>query len=224
MIEKTDWDAAYAELLKTAPGKPGPGDPAPLTQEEEDEDWAKIQARLKQPAPPPVVMPPPQTSVTRSLQPPRPPHRLWKVSAAAAALLALVFGGLYFQMRTEVQRLSRQLGSPRVLEHHILLPDGVRGGKQPAILLPSKPDSFLLAPSLIDQPEYPEYRLDILQGTGDGKKPVWSASGLQRQSDDTVEIWVPRAFLKSGPYQLQLYGLGAGGEKLLATYTVQLPD
>jgi hypothetical protein len=212
VIEKADWNDAYQELMRGAQ----PGDAAPLTREEEDADWAKVQARL---AVREGSVAPPAPSLRAVGSPSRHLERL----AWAAALAAVVLGGLSLRLWSEVRRLSQELGSPRVLERHVLLPDGVRGARQPAIVLPAAPDVLVLAPSLLDQPDYPAYRLDLSQAAGGTTRTIWSAPGLERRSDDTVEIWVPRAFLRSGPHQLRIYGRGADGDKLLATYTVEIP-
>jgi hypothetical protein len=250
--------ACYPELLTAVAARfpdsdePSPDDLAPLTPEEQAEDWAEIVRRASlepaaaPPASPPAAVPAPSPAAEvardmaaiRPIQPVRPIRPIrdvrpagrrwpaWPLPAAAAtaALLALVFAGLYMRTLDEVRRLTRALEMPRLPEHRLLLPDGVRGARQPIIVLPAKRDSFLLAPALIHQPDFPDYRLAILQGTGSAGKTMWSASGLERQPGDTVEVWVPRSCLGSGPYQLQLYGRGAGPDKLLATYTFQLAE
>jgi hypothetical protein len=237
--------ASHPDLLQALreplPHAPQPGDTDPLTAREQQEDWAKLRARLagrEQPArvPRPVAQPAPPAAAPRgisgapslpaALRSPRPERvvHLWQLATAAAVCAALAFGGLYWQTRTEAERLARDLGTPRALEHRILLPDGLLGGKQRPIPLPARREGLLLALSLIDQADYPEYRLDIVRGTGAAGKTVWSASGLARQSNGAVEIWLPPGFLKAGPYQLRLHGVGAAGESLLATYTVQLAD
>jgi hypothetical protein len=209
--------ASHPDLLQALreplPHAPQPGDTDPLTPREQQEDWAKLRARLaarEQPAP---RSPRPESVV-----------RFWQLATAAAVLAALAFGGLYWQMRTEAERLARELGAPRALEHRILLPDGLLGGKQRPIPLPARREGLLLALSLSDRADYPEYRLDIVRGTGATGQTIWSASGLARQSNGAVEIWLPPGFLQAGPYQLRLHGAGAAGERLLATYTVQRAD
>jgi len=251
--------ASHPELLQALsepfPLAPQPGDPPPLTPQEQQEDWEKIQARLHraaaaQPAPAPRPAAPavpaaspgeipvtPVAPASREVHappssplpfpPPREPERVesaWKLAAAASIAAALFLGGLYLQARSEAGRLALELGSPRALDHRTLLPDGLLGGRQRPIPLPARREGLLLAMSLIGQADYPSYRLEIVRGTGAAGRTIWKTSGLERQSNGAVEIWLPTGFLGAGPYQLRLFGAGARGESLLATYTVQLAD
>ncbi|HYO12484.1 MAG TPA: hypothetical protein VE685_04725 [Thermoanaerobaculia bacterium] len=205
-----------------------PGDPAFLSEEELEQDRQAIQAGLAQPvdagsAVPENTRPRRRTAELgdrRSLQ-------RWRRSTVAAALLAAVLGGSLVWTQSEVQRLRRELETPRTdVDRRQLVPDGDRdavGGQEP-IALRSEADSFLLVPLLIDPPSAPEVRLRILQGEGKTAKEVWSASGLLRDGAD-LEILVPRAFLRSGdPYRIELRGVRAGQEELLETYTIQLEE
>lgn len=215
----------YPELIAVLEPLPSPAAGQPedadsLSQEELAQDWVSLQARLgaqhagrdawregdeeTSAAGWPVAGP-----ALRRL-------RRWQLSAAAAALLAVVFAGL-------LVRTQRDLREPRYdVEHRLLLPDGERGGaQQPPIPLPSEAEYFLLIPALVNAPRFPDYRLDIVDLNGQGERMIWSASGLRRRSDDTFELWVPRSFLEPGKYRLVLHGLD-GRPVELARYTVRL--
>jgi hypothetical protein len=200
------------------------GDADFLSDEEVARDWAALQARVaSQPA-----------AVAATPRAGRRLGRSWRwsqelrpgqLSAVAAALLAVFLGGLLLRSQRELQRLEHEIREPRVnLEHRLLLPDGQRGGpaEQPPIPLPSEADYFLLIPAVIDPAQYPDYQLDILDMTTSPPRLIWSGKGLRRRSDDTFEIWIPRAFLKPGEFRLVLFGLGGGEKRTLATYTVRL--
>jgi hypothetical protein len=224
--------AHEAPILFPYEGKPGDADY--LSEEELARDWASLQARIHAEqeqqvaaSPAPAIQPAPR--------PPAPEKEGWfgwigemfplKPVAAGATLLAILFCGLSIHYRVELQRLGKELREPRFnLEHRLLLPDGKRGGaaEQPPIPLTSEAEFFLLIPALINHPPYPAYRLEILDLSVEPPRTIWEGNGLRRRSDDTFEIWVPRAFLKPGNYRLDVYGVEASAEKLLETYTVRL--
>ncbi|HEX5757835.1 MAG TPA: hypothetical protein VF121_01440 [Thermoanaerobaculia bacterium] len=178
-----------------------PGAPGFLSAEEIASDWTALQARL---------------------EPARPRRdRLWRPLALAASLLAVVSGGLYVQSQREVRELREPRANP---EQRLLLPDGGRGAAGPDILLPPAADHFLLTPVLVGHPDFADYRLKIIDVSGREPRVIWDRTGLRRLSNDTFELWVPRAFLSSEEYRLELYGIDESRkETLLAKYTLRLP-
>ena len=153
------------------------------------------------------------------------PLVFWRTAAIAAAVTAAVFGGLMFQSQSKARRLTSELTRPRTdLENALLLPDGQRGNpdEEAPITLPASGEDLLLMPALIHQPEFRDYRVDILDLNVPAPRPVWSSTGIRRRSDDTFEIWVPRTFLNPGIYQLVVYGID-GTMEPLAKYTVKVP-
>jgi hypothetical protein len=224
------------------PGDLTPGSIESLSDEELARDWAALQEKISSPpmdgliTPPavePAIAPPPHLSTGKVLRRREPWSRslqVWRLSTVAAALVAVFLGGVLLRTQRE---LHEALTQPRTdLEHRLLLPDGQRGGtaEQPAIPLPAETKYFLLIPALIDEPQFPDYRLQIVavSETPDriaGNEVIWSGTGLHRRTDDTFEILVPRAFLKPGRYQLRLEGFDPKGWTNLATYPVRLaPD
>jgi hypothetical protein len=227
-------DALEAPFPHPYQGRPGDADF--LSEEEAAQDWAALQARISSPqiaavngrrAGPPSELAMPRAAGRRSRrfwgweQDLRP----WQLSGLAAALLAVFLGGLLLRSQQELHRLQREIKEPRAnLEHRLLLPDGQRGGpaEQPPIPLSSQADYFLFIPALIDQSEYPDYQLDLLDLSATPPRRIWSGKGLSRRSDDTFEVLVPRAFLSPGKYKFVLSGLSGTEKRVLATYTVRL--
>lgn len=206
----------YPELARAleepfpAPDEIRAGSPEDLSEDELDQDWKRLRERIVPPARP-ASLP------VRAL-------RTWRASTLAAAALAAVFAGLFLHAQLEVRRLTREMETPKVdFSHRVLLPDQQRAaGAQQPILLSADADHFLLKPSLTGARGYPDYRLDIVDLNRPQPKRIWSTSGLRLRDDQTFEIWVPRAFLRSGDYRFEIHGLDAGKAERLATYTVRL--
>ncbi|HVF59363.1 MAG TPA: hypothetical protein VNJ70_06075 [Thermoanaerobaculia bacterium] len=194
-----------------------PGAPDFLSRGEIQQDWAALQARLGGPG-----------EQLADAGPSSRPRRAWHARnglARAAALLAVLLGGLYVQSQREVSRLAQELREPRAnFEQRLLLPDGGRGAAEPPISLPAAADHFLLKPALLGHPDFADYRLKIIDTSGGKSRVVWDRKGLRRLSDDTFELWMPRDFLSSEEYRLELYGIDErGAETPLAHYTLRLP-
>jgi hypothetical protein len=134
------------------------------------------------------------------------------VFPAIAAMLAIVFAGLFWHAQW---RLAR----PAVAWNETLLsPDGSRGnGDTPVTLTPAGNSFFMVVP-LIGHPPFDEYHLELM----DGGRSLWRSSALQRSADDSFAILVPRSFLKAGSYQVVLYGEDGSHEEKLATYSVSV--
>ncbi|HEY6141043.1 MAG TPA: hypothetical protein VI670_25075 [Thermoanaerobaculia bacterium] len=149
----------------------------------------------------------------------------WRTTAIAAVLTTVVLGVLLLQTQTKMRRMTKDLSRPHVdLENALLLPDGQRGkpSDEAPIALPKSGENYLLVPALIHQPEFRDYRVDIVDLNTPAPHTIWSSSGLHRRSDDTFEIWIPRTFLNPGIYQLVVYGIDGTAERL-AKYTVRVP-
>ena len=194
-----------------------PGDPDYLSDDQMEEDWARLEASLPTPVRDAAAAPGGGTVVPfrRRLQ-------VWRSSALAAALLACILGGLYLRTLGELRRQE----TPRLPERRLLLPDRERGsrGEQPpiAVPLPSGVPELLLMPSLADVPRYPRYRVDIVDLQDPQEKVVWSESNAPRTREDTFEILVPRPFLAPGEYRIDVYGLSGRRWELLSSYTVEI--
>lgn len=193
-----------------------------LSQEELAHDWAAIAARLTAPdrrqAAAPLRWRPRQAPGVHALLG-------WRLATGAAAVLAVAFAGLLYQSQVQVQRQAEELRKPRINpDVRLLLPDGRRGGgePQPPIQLPVSGDNLLLRAALINAPSFPDYRMDVVDLAGSAPRLIWSQAGLRRRVDDTLDVWVPRSFLPALDYRLEVYGLGAGPPRRLASYTIHL--
>jgi len=175
-----------------------PGDPDYLSDEEFAAHWASMQKRLRRKAP---------ASTGRVLQ-------FWRYSAAIAATVAVVLGGMLWQ-------LSSKLAQPRLVwEQQVLFPDGRRGPESEPATLTAQGESVLLILPLIGQHGYDRYRIDVVSGAAD--RAIWSSEAL-RPEDDAFAILVPRRFLKPGTYRVVVYGLSGDSEERLAAYSLRAP-
>lgn len=139
---------------------------------------------------------------------------LYRAAAAVAAAVALLFGFLLWRNQQEVT-------DPRVSWKAVtLMPDGARGIEQP-IVLEAETD-YLLAPAILDQQNYPEYRVELVNVTTQPHRIVWSGT-RERREDDTFVVDVQRSFLKRGRYQLVVYGVNASRREQLARYSIRVP-
>ena len=201
-----------------------PGDPGWLSDDVLASDWHVLQARL---ARRPVAVAPAKrfrfdlrASFWTSLFGLR-------LAAAGGFALAAALGWLAWRSELQVRQLGRELAAPQFnLEQRLLVPDGERdaAGEETPILLRSTTDHYLLTPTLVQLPPYPDYRLEIVEAVGAQEHRIWSAGGL-RPVGNSFAIWMPRAFLQSGDrHRLEIYGVRGGKRTLLATYTIELQD
>ena len=132
--------------------------------------------------------------------------------SAIAATLAVVFGALFWNARSELTK-------PRLIaDEQVLLPDGRRGGDDDGFVkLTADGDSFLLAASLINEPAFDNYRIEILDPSANPPTIVWSSKPAPRLPDDSVTILVSRTFFRPGKYKLVLYGVNGTREERLST-------
>lgn len=227
--------AYYPDLARAlvapfpSPEEIRPGDPDYLPDDILEQDWNAIQARL---GGGPVVVAPLAAKSGK---------RLWseigaafsnlfrgpRLAVAMSLALAVVFGFIAFRAELQIQRLSRELATPRINpEHRLLLPDGERdaSGEETPIRLRSTADHYLLTPTLVHLPSYPDYRLRIFEISGHREKEIWRADGL-RPEGNSFTVWMPHALLTSGDrHRLEIAGMRAGKPTLLATYTIELQD
>lgn len=143
--------------------------------------------------------------------------RYWqRASAALAAAMILTFGGLVWQRQASL--------APRVAtSRHLLLPDGQRGGGEPATVIATDGNAYILIASLIESRAYDAYRLEIVTG-GATPRTLWSSPALRRPDNDTFEIVVPRAFLGPGLYKVIVYGVSGERQEQLSSYSLRVPD
>lgn len=191
---------AYPELARTLthamPGEDGGLSPAMVSAQ-----WNALQRRLQ------------KAPEGRVLQ-------FWRISAAMAAMLALVFGAFLW-------RAHMRMSEPRVVAWQdggqMLFPDRTRGGGS-SVVVPAQGDPLLLIVPMFNQPQFASYRLEIVNMDAHPPRALWSTEPQQRPDNDTFALIVPRAFLESGRYQVVLYGRGNEREERLETYSMRVPQ
>jgi hypothetical protein len=202
--------AYYPELARDLTAGGSDPDTGPvLSAADLEADWKSVEAKL-------LALSVPVSRRARDARP-------WYL-AAAAALLAGIFGWMMLQARMEAARLSRQLrAAPAPVERTLLLPDGERGAQSHAIEIASSGAFLYLAPALINQPAFPAYEAEILDLRASPPAPIWHAAGLRRHADETVEILLAGDFLKTGIYRVVVSGVSSQQARILATYTIHVP-
>lgn len=168
-----------------------------LTEDEKKEDWAALQRRLA---------------------PARRRPRPVTLYAMAASILVVVLAAWSFTLLSITQSLEQ----PEVnVRQRDLLPDGRRGSTlEEPLRLDSDSSHFLLRLLLVDERDFPDYRLEIVDSDSP-ERILWAETGLRRFTGDIFTLRIARDFLPPGRYSLKLYGIGAGDTQLLASYTVQ---
>jgi hypothetical protein len=220
-----EWLVTYPELARMVaepfPAAAEPGDPDFLSEDELDTRWNALQARMERPSNVVAYAP----AEGRVLQ-------FWRAGAALAAALAMVFGALTWsaetrasKAETQAGKLAKQLTLPRVIsEEQLLLPDGRRGGNDPAAVLTTAGDSFLLVAPLLGEKHFESYRIELISAATGDSQPLWVSSSLQPRQEGTFEILVPREFLVAGKYRLELYGLAGAEQEHLNSFTIRVPE
>ncbi len=187
---------AYPELAR-AYATPFPADDAGLPADVIDRQWNAFRAGNQA-----GIVP-----TARVLQ-------FWRATAAIAATVAIVFGAMLWQTRTELLR-------PQVLpEAAVLTPDGRRGlAEQPFTITPTG-DSVLFVVSIVGSTDYETYRLELVSGPS--HKLVWSGDPLRATPSNSFNVDVPSRALPAGTYQMIAYGLRGNAREEVATYTVEV--
>jgi hypothetical protein len=144
-----------------------------------------------------------------------------QLPAALAAILALVFAGLYWNAETRARRLSNARQQPHgVIAMQEIRPGGQRGAGGVETLSDGTAD-HLLRLVIGNAMHYDQYRVEI--SAAESRTPLWGETGVQRMENDEFLIFVPRKFLTPGRYDIALYGLAGENRQLLESYSVQVP-
>jgi hypothetical protein len=123
------------------------------------------------------------------------------------------------ELRRSIEGLSQpQVNAPiedLELQH-------VRGAADGAVKTVTVPKGTALFTVILHDevgPSYSEYALEILDSQG---RQVRSVKGLYRSPADTFRIALSRRLLPAGRYRLRLYGLYAGGRKVVGDYAIRV--
>jgi len=175
--------------------------------------WQRFQERLQPQKDAPVAAP------TKN------PWRWWDVGSlrfaqAMAVLFALATVGLL---------LVRPTGERRSPEPHVnvvlaeLVPaseTAIRDASGDVVRVPASAEGILLTLALADPRPFPSYEIDLR----DAERPerlVWT-SGVERAPEGFFTVELPRGFVTSGRWRLEVKGRDGGEWVVLATYVVVL--
>ncbi|HEX8407361.1 MAG TPA: hypothetical protein VF883_00730 [Thermoanaerobaculia bacterium] len=185
---------AYPELARTLTHPfPSEEEGDAFSEDELSKHFAQFQQRVQ-----------PQTARVM-------PFRGLVAALAVAATLALVFGGLLVQARRDLAYVPP--------EAQDLLPGGRRGGSGSLERVAAAGQPLHLRISIGDQPEYPAYRLDVVNEEG---KNFYSSEALERRNDETFSIVIPRG-LPAGNYKIVLHSVDGPREQQLSEYAFRVP-
>jgi hypothetical protein len=144
------------------------------------------------------------------------PRRVWQAATAMAAALALTFGALLWNALQELRE-------PRAIAaEHVLDTSPERGGRGGAetILLADAGDVVLTAP-LHDHPEFPRYRVDVLEIAGASRRQRWSTTTTARDPH-VLRVLIPGGSLEPGEYELVVNGLSGERPHELVRYGIRV--
>lgn len=185
---------AYPELAKTLTAPFPSDDDDSLSNDEVSKRWKSFQSRI-------------HDGGGKVLQ-------FWRVSAALAAALAFVFGGLLWR------EMSR---GPRLLpETQLLYPDGQRGSTRgPGPTLTGTGDNVVLIVPLYHPRGFEQFRLEIVS-VGMHSRTLWRGEPQPLRADGTFPIEVRRSYFDEGAYRVVLYGVDGAREQRLDTFTFRV--
>lgn len=146
------------------------------------------------------------------------------VPAAVAAMLAVVFFGLFVRAEKRARYFADESRRPRVLGvAQELSPDANRG-PEAATPLQTDGEVYLLKPRLIGQMRYPHYQMELRDADG---RTVWTNRNAQPELEADAEVFrlvVPHTFFRAGEtYQLRILGLDGGSPRVIGVYHVSAP-
>lgn len=180
-----------------------PGDTDYVSDEEIGRRWAELQTRLGHD---PIPM--------------QPPINTWRrASMALAAMLLVAVAGMIWQTVS----LKQARSAPHVAsDEQLLVPDGQRGASEVHATLTARGDWFFLLAPMINPPDFPAYRIDIIDIGSSTPRRLWSSPALRRPANDTFAIAVPRGFFKPGEYQVIAYGVNRSRQERLMSYSLHV--
>jgi len=201
--------AYYPDLAAALSGDDAPEDEAPiLTREQLAHDWEMIEQRLR-PTPTPQPPPPPQAvSWGRWL-------------AVVPTITTLLFAGLWARSLFTIDNLNDRLHQPKenVERLELYANSGARGGASPTLIVlqPSTEHVLLTLNPPEETSEDATYRVALRDLDGAQPVEIWSHS-VPRAKDGTFSIEVPRTFLASRSYEIDLYS--SARTDPIATYSI----
>lgn len=208
------------DLINFADLTPPAGQPD-LTDDEMDEDWQSLRARMGEAAKPgkggevvPIrpVVPGPVPSLGRTYSP-------WlAVAASILAVLGFSFG-LYQNARAgKLEERLNANGQPNV-ETTLVLQGGThRGGSEDAPEVDARMSSGKGGTILLSPPDEGPIKVEILRG----QDVLWSTEIEGEPLEIPIDI--PGGFLEPGSYKVRVYGQDGGSRALDREYTFVVDD
>jgi hypothetical protein len=167
-----------------------------LTREQVATDWELIQQRMTSPVSPHLAA---QASAPR-------PARWNRWTTVVPVLTTLVFAGLFAQSRFTIDALRDELEKPKEsverIELHSTVPRGPVSAR-PITLQPST-KHLVLVLNVEEDLRANAFRVEMRDLEAEPPSTVWRSS-ITRGSDGTFSIEIPRAFLTSRTYQIDLF-------------------
>lgn len=138
-----------------------------------------------------------------------------------AAMLALVFFGLYVHAESRARYYAEQGKLPRILGAPQQLDPGGRRGPDSSTMLRKDGEAYFLEPRLMNQVRHPHYRVDLQDSRG---TVLWTNNSARPDDDDAFQIVVPHAFLQPGEeYALKIFGLDGKASTEVGEYGLAVP-
>lgn len=213
-----DLIVAYPELARMyaepAPEEPRPGEPDHVSQEQIAAGWNALQQRLRRSSDGGIA---PRDEAQRGRM------LFHYVPTAVAAVVALVFFGLFVQAERRARYHEEQAKLPRLLgEPQELDADGTRGSGSATMLRKDGGEAYHLKPRLLNQVQYAHYQLQLVDAQNE---VVWTKHAPRPDGDDQeFQIVVPQALLRAGEtYQLRISGLDGNTRELVGAYDLSVP-
>jgi hypothetical protein len=142
------------------------------------------------------------------------------VPLALAAMLALVFAGLYWRSESRLRRMQDELVRPHAVSTTLLRRGGQRGGDQATTLEnpPADVQQQLSIP-MTDAMHYDAYEVDINKESGE---VLWTIQRVRRE-DDFATIVIPHNALPSGRYTVSIFGISGRTRELIDRFSIRMP-
>lgn len=196
------------DLINFADLTPPPGEPD-ITDDELEEDWKALRARMGEKEPAPVVPFRPTAPASPAVMPRVGRARSrWLIAASlAAAVLGTAFG-LY--QKAQLAKALEIKPANDIYQGSATRGEGARYSAQ-------QPTALHL--EFEDEREYSGYEFEILRG-----RDVVSKFEVKPKEPFRVDVVIPAGSLGPGQYLARLYGIGEGRRQFLADLEFKLND
>jgi hypothetical protein len=138
-----------------------------------------------------------------------------------AAMIALVFFGLFVQAESRARYHAEQSNVPRILGVPQELNSGGRRGPDSPTMLNKDGEAYLLKPILGSSVRHPHYRIELQDARG---AVLWKNDSVRPDLDNTFQIVIPHSFLHPGEaYELKVLGVDGKAPAEVGRYELEVP-